>query len=211
MMTQRQQWGIVAGVVLLLALVLGAGVHFLGDELFPVSVGSKAPPIQGVTLDSARREKSLADYKGKVVLLNVWATWCEPCRVEMPSIEKLHKEFGTQGLAVVAISVDDPGAETRILDFVKEYGLTFEVLHDPRQVTTRHYQITGYPETFIIARDGTIRRKLIGAANWSSDANRALIRELLGVSAGSVHAPAGTTPGSDAPDSLTLGPAKPAG
>jgi len=212
MMTQRQQWGIVAGIVLLLAGVLAAGVHFLGDELFPVSVGSKAPPIEGTTLDGKKTPKTLADYSGKVVLLNVWATWCEPCRVEMPSIEKLHKEFGTQGLAVVAISVDDPGAEQRILDFVKEYGLTFEVLHDPRQVTTRHYQITGYPETFIIARDGTIRRKLIGAANWSSDANRALIRELLGVSAGSVHVPAGAAPGADAPDSLTLsGAAKPAG
>jgi len=212
MMTQRQQWGIVAGIVLLLATVLAAGVHFLGDELFPVSVGSKAPPIEGVTLDGRKAQKTLADYSGKVVLLNVWATWCEPCRVEMPSIEKLHKEFGSQGLAVVAISVDDPGAESRILDFVKEYGLTFEVLHDPRQVTTRHYQITGYPETFIIARDGTIRRKLIGAANWSSDANRALIRELLGVSAGSVHVPAGAAPGGDAPDSLTLnGAAKPAG
>jgi cytochrome c biogenesis protein CcmG, thiol:disulfide interchange protein DsbE len=179
-MTQRQQWGIVAGIVLLLAVVLSAGVHFLGDELFPVSVGSKAPPIEGVTLDSAKREKSLADYKGKVVLLNVWATWCEPCRVEMPSIEKLHREFGPRGLAVVAISVDDPGAESRILDFVKEFGLTFEVLHDPKQVTTRNYQITGYPETFVIARDGTIRKKLIGASDWSSEANRALVRELLG-------------------------------
>ena len=211
MMTQRQQWGIVVGIVLLLAGVLAAGVHFLGDELFPVSVGSKAPPIEGVTLDGRKTPKTLADYADKVVLLNVWATWCEPCRVEMPSIEKLHKEFGSRGLAVVAISVDDPGAEQRILDFVKEYGLTFEVLHDPRQVTTRNYQITGYPETFIIARDGTIRRKLIGAADWSSDANRALIRELLGVSAGSVAAPSGTGSGSDAPDSVTLtGPAKPA-
>ena len=179
-MTHRQQWGIVAGIVLFLAGVLAAGVHFLGDELFPVSVGSKAPPIEGVTLDSAKREKSLADYKGKVVLLNVWATWCEPCRVEMPSIEKLHREFGPRGLAVVAISVDDPGAESRILDFVKEFGLSFEVLHDPKQVTTRNYQITGYPETFVIARDGTIRKKLIGASDWSSEANRALVRELLG-------------------------------
>ena len=179
-MTQRQQWGIVAGIVLLLAVVLSAGVHFLGDELFPVSVGSKAPPIEGVTLDSAKREKSLADYKGKVVLLNVWATWCEPCRVEMPSIEKLHREFGPRGLAVVAISVDDPGAESRILDFVKEFGLSFEVLHDPKQVTTRNYQITGYPETFLIARDGVIRKKLIGASDWSSEGNRALVRELLG-------------------------------
>jgi len=145
-----------------------------------VSVGSKAPPIHGVTLDSAKQEKTLADYKGKVVLLNVWATWCEPCRVEMPSIEKLHREFGPRGLAVVAISVDDPGAEQRVRDFVKELGLTFEVLHDPKQVTTRNYQITGYPETFLIARDGIIRKKLIGASDWSSEGNRTLVRELLG-------------------------------
>ena len=181
-MTQRQQWGIVAGVVLLLAAVLAAGVHYLGDELFPVAVGSKAPPIEGVTLDGTKRHKSLADYSGKVVLLNVWATWCEPCRVEMPSIEKLHHEFGSRGLAVVAISVDDPGAEQRILDYAKELKLSFEILHDPQQVTTRNYQITGYPETFIIARDGTIRRKMIGAADWSSAGNRALVRELLGIS-----------------------------
>jgi len=211
MMTQRQQWGIVAGIVLLLAGVLAAGVHFLGDELFPVSVGSKAPPIEGVTLDGKKTPKRLADYPDKVVLLNVWATWCEPCRVEMPSIEKLHKEFASKGLAVVAISVDDPGAEQRILDFEKEYGLTFEVLHDPRQVTTRNYQITGYPETFIIARDGTIRRKLIGAADWSSDANRALIRELLGLPSDSAQVPVAARAGRDAPDSVTLGgAAKPA-
>lgn len=210
-MTHRQQWGIVAGIVLFLAGVLAAGVHFLGDELFPVTVGSKAPPIEGVTLDGTKRHKQLADYEGKVVLLNVWATWCEPCRVEMPSIEKLHDEFGPRGLAVVAISVDDPGAEQRILDFAKELKLSFEILHDPRQVTTRNYQITGYPETFIIARDGTIRRKLIGAADWSSDANRALVRELLGLPANSAPVAPSPTPGRDAPDSVTLrGAAKPA-
>ena len=66
---------------------------------------------------------------------------------------------------------------------MKELGLTFEILHDPRQVTTRNYQITGYPETFIIARDGTIRRKVIGRDDWSSNANRALVRELLGLAA----------------------------
>ena len=184
-MTQRQQWGIVAAIVLLLAGALAAGVHFLGDELFPVEVGSEAPQIHGVTLDGARRQKSLADYEGKVLLINVWATWCEPCRVEMPSIEKLHREFASQGLAVVAISIDDASAEQRIRDFVKELGLTFEVLHDPGQVTTRNYQIVAYPETFVVARDGTIRRKLIGAADWSSDANRALMRELLGSSTAS--------------------------
>ena len=179
-MTARQQWGVVAAVVLLLAAVLTAGTHFLGDELFPVSVGSRAPELHAVTLDGAKRTKTLADYEGKVVLLNVWATWCEPCKVEMPSIEKLHREFGPQGLAVVAVSVDDPGAESRIVDFVRDLQITFEVLHDPQQLTTRNWQITGYPETFIIARDGVIRKEVIGAADWSSEANRALVRDLLG-------------------------------
>jgi peroxiredoxin len=179
-MTARHQWTIVLGIVALLAVLLAAATHYLGDELFPVSVGSDAPPMQGSTLDGAKRTKTLADYKGKVVLLNVWATWCEPCRVEMPSIEKLHRDFGAQGLAVVAVSVDDAGTEDHIRDFAKELGITFEILHDPTRITSTNYQITGYPETFIIARDGTIRKKVIGAADWSSAANRALIRELLG-------------------------------
>lgn len=202
-MTSRQQWGIVGSIVLLLVAVLGAGVHFLGDELFPVSVGSQAPAFEGVTLDGAKRTKTLSDYRDRVVLLNVWATWCEPCRVEMPSIEKIHREYGPQGLSVVAVSVDDPGAERRILDFTKELGLTFEVLHDARQATTRNYQITGYPETFVIARDGTIRKKVIGASDWSSDANRALVRELLGLPAEASAAQRGGV-GTDAPDSVVL-------
>jgi cytochrome c biogenesis protein CcmG, thiol:disulfide interchange protein DsbE len=211
-MTHRQQWGIVAGIVLLLASVLAAGVHFLGDELFPVTVGSKAPPIVGVTLDGKKTPKALADYSGKVVLLNVWATWCEPCRVEMPSIERLHRELGPQGLAVVAISVDDPGAEQRIRDYVKDLGLTFEILHDPQQGTTRNYQITGYPETFIIARDGTIRRKMIGPDDWSSSANLALVRGLLGLPASTAPAATGSFgPGRDVPEPATLnGAATPA-
>lgn len=179
-MTARQQWTIVLGIVALLAVLLAAATHFLGDELFPVSVGSAAPPMEATTIDGAPRAKTLRDYEGKVVLLNVWATWCEPCRVEMPSIEKLHREFGPRGLAVVAVSVDDAGMEKRIRAFATELGITFEVLHDPTRTTSRNYQITGYPETFIIGREGTIRKKVIGAADWNSAANRALIRELLG-------------------------------
>jgi cytochrome c biogenesis protein CcmG/thiol:disulfide interchange protein DsbE len=184
-MTVRQQWSVVLGVVVVLGIALWAATHFLGDELFPVAVGSEAPALSAVTLDSTKREKSLADYKGKVVVLNVWATWCEPCRVEMPSLEKLHREFGPQGLSVVGVSVDDAGTESRIRDFVKEYKLSFEILHDPTRKTTANYQITGFPETFVIARDGTIRKKVIGAADWSSEANRALIRELLGTTTAS--------------------------
>ena len=90
--------------------------------------------------------------------------------------------LGTAGVLFAGIIVGHFGkaVDHHTLDFVKEFGLTFEVLHDPKQVTTRNYQITGYPETFIIARDGTIRKKLIGASDWSSEGNRALVRELLG-------------------------------
>lgn len=179
-MTARQQWFVVLMVVLLLGGALAAATHFLGDELFPVSVGSGAPQLEGKTLDGTKRTKTLADYKGNVVLVNIWATWCEPCRVEMPAIEKLYQEFGPQGLKVVAISVDDPGEEEHVREFAKSLGLTFEILHDPARKTATSYQVTGFPETFVIGREGTIRKKVIGAADWSSEANRALIRELLG-------------------------------
>jgi peroxiredoxin len=98
----------------------------------------------------------------------------------MPSLEKLHREFGPQGLSVVALSVDDPGEEDHVRQFARDLGLTFEILHDPARKTATSYQVTGFPETFVIARDGTIRKKVIGAADWSSEGNRALIRELLG-------------------------------
>ena len=179
-MTTRQQWSVVLVIVLLLGATLAAATHFLGDELFPLAVGMQAPPIEGTTIIEPTRVKTLADYKGKVVLLNVWATWCGPCRDEMPSMEKLHREFGSQGLAIVAVSVDEPGSMVAIRNFAMELGLTFEILHDPAKVTARHYQITGYPESFIIGREGTIRRKVFAAADWNSEANRTLIRELLG-------------------------------
>ena len=183
-MTARQQWSIVLGVVALLGVALFAATQFLGDELFPVAVGMEAPPMQGTTLVGPKRVKTLADYRGKVVLLNVWATWCGPCREEMPSMEKLYREFGPQGLEIVAVSVDDPGTEKAILQFAKEYNITFEILHDPDKITAKHYQVTGYPESFIIGKEGTIRRKVFAAADWSSETNRVLIRELLGISTG---------------------------
>ena len=179
-MTARQQWSVVGGVVLVLAIALFVATRLLGDELFPLAVGSQVPQFEGVTLDSAKTKKTLADYQGRVLLVNVWATWCEPCRVEMPSIQKLHQAFGGSGLQVVAISIDDPGTEQAIRDFVKQYKLTFQVLHGDRDDIQKAFQTTGYPETFIVGREGTIRKKFIGAADWSSDENRALIRELLG-------------------------------
>ncbi len=148
-------------------------------EFFPVEPGSSAPDFRAVTVDGEPHGRTMADYRGKVVLLNIWATWCAPCRIEMPSIEQLHKSYARRGLKVVAISVDDPGMAPQIVDFVNQFGLTFDVLHDPEGKIREQYQTTGYPETVIIGRDGVIRRKLIGASDWNSPATRALIERLL--------------------------------
>jgi cytochrome c biogenesis protein CcmG, thiol:disulfide interchange protein DsbE len=182
--TRKQQ---LAGVAVALVVIAGALFtidKFFHDEIFPVVVGTSAPDFTAKTLDAAPRTKSFADYRGQVVLLNVWATWCLPCRVEMPSIEKLQQAYGAKGLKIVAVSVDDPGTDAQIRDFVKTFGLSFEVLHDSPNTITDAYQITGYPETFVIGRDGVIRKKVMQATDWNSPENRALIERLLAEKAG---------------------------
>lgn len=172
----KKQWLVVGAIVLVLAAAVALGLK-LSPEIFPVEVGSKAPAFRaGAIAGSAT--KSLADYKGQVVLLNVWATWCAPCRVEMPSIEHLYQEFGPQGLKVVAISIDEAGREV-VQEFVRERGLSFEILLNPSRTIERIYQTTGVPESFVLNRDGVIVKKVIGATEWDSAVNRDLIRRLL--------------------------------
>lgn len=177
-MTARAQWMIVLGVIALLGGGLAAATLTMGDELFPLTPGVKAPDIRAVTLEEVAEERTLADYRGQVVLLNIWATWCLPCEAEMPSMELLHRAYADSGLRIVAVSIDEPGSEQTIRDFVARYELTFDILHDPAKVVTRIYRTTGVPETFVIGRDGVIRRKTY-VQDWNSPANRALISQLL--------------------------------
>ena len=121
-MTARKQWTIVGIIVLILGGALFAASKLLGDQLYPVSVGSKAPDFRAVTVDSVPRAHTLADYKGQVVLLNIWGTFCIPCRDEMPAIEKLHEALAPKGLKVVAVSMDEPGFEDKIR---ASHGLDF--------------------------------------------------------------------------------------
>lgn len=178
-MTGRQQLGVVAIVLVVIAGLGFAITRALGPELHPLGAGTRAPDFHAVTLDTPARQQSLADYKGKVVLVNIWATWCQPCRVEIPSIERLYTTYGPKGLNVVAVSVDDPGSESAIRAFVHDMGMTFQVLHDPSGQIERAYQVTGYPETVIIGKDGVIRKKMAGAVDWDSEGNRRLIERLL--------------------------------
>lgn len=178
-MTARQQWAIVAVVVALMAGGLATASHFLRDELRPISIGSAAPNFSAVTVDGSSTIKTLDAYKGEVVLLNVWATSCIPCRTEMPSMEALYRDYQPKGLKVVAVSLDNPGMTQGILDFIKEYDLTFEVLYDTTGSMQQNYRTTGYPESFVISRDGTIHKKLYGPDDWNSEANRKLFDQLL--------------------------------
>jgi len=178
-MTGRQQLAIGALVAGIVAAVAYGATHYLRKELFPVELGSKAPDFTAYTLDPVPRRKTLDDYRGQVLMINVWATWCLPCRVEMPSIEALHKDYGPRGLKIVAVSIDDPGTDSTIVAFAKQYGLTFEILHDPKGAITEAYDITGYPETFIVGKDGVIRKKLMAATDWNSPQARALVDRLL--------------------------------
>lgn len=181
-MTSRKQLAVVAGVLVLVAVLAVAARYFLSDELAPVGLGVQAPDFVAMSLDSTPVKKTLSDYRGSVVLINIWATWCAPCRVEIPSIEQLNAAYAPKGLKVVAISVDDPGSEALIRDFVKKYKMDFDVLHDPggqEGKVSRDYQTSGYPETVIIGKDGLIRRKFLGATDWNSSSNRALIDRLL--------------------------------
>lgn len=178
-MTGRKQLAIGAFVLGVTCAIAYSATRYLRHELFPVELGSKAPNFKALTLDSIPEEKHLADYRGDVVMINVWATWCLPCRVEMPSIEQLHKAYGPKGLKIVAVSIDDPGTDAGIRTFAKQYGLTFEILHDPTGKIVDQYDISGYPETFIVGRDGVIRKKQMSATDWNSPEARALVDRLL--------------------------------
>ena len=190
-MTVKKQWAIVGIIVVLLGGGLFAGVKLFADDLFPVGVGSTAPSFKATDLGTGAT-RTLADYRGQVVLLNVWATWCLPCKVEMPSMEELYRAYGPRGVRIVAVSIDDYVPEDSIRAYARSLGLTFEILHDPTHAIERAYQTTGYPESFVIDRAGTIRKKWISAANWNSPGNRALFDELLGTP-GAAPVPAKST------------------
>ena len=178
-MTARQQWALVIGIVLALLGAIGAGAYVMRDELFPIEVGSRAPSFTARTVDGSNAVRSLEDYRGKVVVLNIWATWCLPCIREMPTFEQLHQAFRGSDLRIVAVSVDDLVGADSVHRYARGLGVTFDVLLDSTHTIDRVYQVTGYPQTFVIAKDGTIRKQWIGEANWASQANMALIRGLL--------------------------------
>jgi thiol-disulfide isomerase/thioredoxin len=144
-----------------------------------VAPGTPAPDFAGAVLGDPAQIKGIADYRGEVVVINLWATWCIPCIVEMPSIQGLYDKYRDRGLKVVGIAVDDPPFAERVADFVKERAVTFEILHEGSGKVEQDYQTRGIPATYVVARDGRIRMIRQGAADWNTPAIHAVVEQLL--------------------------------
>jgi len=176
-MTHPRRWTV--GIGIGAALVFGTALVIkIRPQIDLVAVGSRAPDFRATSLATGR-PVTLADYRGKVVLLNVWATWCQPCRIEMPSMERLQRQLGGSGdFKIVSVSVDEQG-DSVVAAFARELGLSFDILHDRSGAIQRTYQTTGVPESWVIDRDGVIVKKVIGPSEWDGPVNEALIRRLI--------------------------------
>jgi len=154
--------------------LVGVGAwHYLPGAPTKVKEGAVAPDFTLKDLKGATRTLP----RGDVVLLNFWATWCPPCRKEMPSMVSLYERLKDHGLKVVAVSVDRELAD--LTGFVREYGIPFEVLHDADLSVSHRYGVYKYPETFIIDRRGKVRYHLIGAVNWMDPAVLQTLQAML--------------------------------
>ncbi len=120
----------------------------------------------------------LSDFRGKVVFLNFWATWCPACRVEMPAMETVHRRLRDRGFAVLAVAVDVKGKKT-VAPFLKEYGLTFPILLDPKNAVMDRYRVTLIPTTFLIGPRGEFLGKVIGPKEWDGKSATRLFESLL--------------------------------
>lgn len=134
-----------------------------------------APDFRLATPDG--RTIALGDLRGRLVFLNFWATWCPPCRVEMPSMERLHREFKDQGLVVLAVDLQE--SPRQVARFMRDFRLTFPALLDAEAEVAARYGVRGIPTTFLIDRQGRIVGSAVGPRDWAGAEARQLIRTLL--------------------------------
>ena len=153
----RLYWPITLAAAALIGL-LAYGLASKGtDSSLDQAVADGTPvtaPVTALPRLGARGTGSLADFKGKPVLLNVWASWCDPCQEEMPLLEKAHRRMASAGGTVLGIDVQDD--QQKALDFLREKGITFPSLRDRDRSYVHRFGVTGYPETFLIDSDGKV-------------------------------------------------------
>lgn len=166
---------------IVLGLVFITGSIQGGTDLWAADVrpeeGHLAPDFTLKTLEG--NTVRLSDFRGKkVVLINFWATWCPPCRLEMPTMQQIYSEYKERGVEILAVNIE-ADAKQEISDFVKELRLTFPILLDPDMKVLRKFRVIGLPVSVLIDRQGIIRAKEIGYRDWASRASRRLVESLL--------------------------------
>lgn len=148
-------------------LLLGLAAAFYYQQ--QQAVGRAGFPAPDFALQDLRGQTHrLSEFRGRIIFLNVWATWCAPCRMEMPSMEHLYRRLNGKDFVMLAVSEDEDG-RAAAQPFVDELGITFPVLLDPQGVVPPRYGVTGYPETFVIDREGHVIHHTIGPENWESE------------------------------------------
>lgn len=147
-------------------------------EFRPLRVGDTAPTYSATTLKGDT--VTLRALRGQTVLLNVWATWCIPCKKEMPALEQLNAAFADSGLKILAVSVDEQGSDGDVQKFVDTYGIRFIVARDPDKRVSRAFRTLGVPETFLVDRSGRIARRWIGEFEPTSKETKDALRKALG-------------------------------
>jgi cytochrome c biogenesis protein CcmG/thiol:disulfide interchange protein DsbE len=165
--------GVAIGLVTLLFVLLVWALAT--EEGGALAVGSRAPEFELERLDE-EGELTLSSLRGKGVVLNVWASWCIPCREEAPFLEQVWRDHRSRGLVVVGLDAKDFRRDARA--FMRKYDLTFPVVYDGPGDTLGGYGVTGFPETFVLDREGRIVESFVGAVN--SDEDRARLRDAVG-------------------------------
>jgi cytochrome c biogenesis protein CcmG, thiol:disulfide interchange protein DsbE len=161
-------------------LLMTAACGDAPDAFGGARVGSAAPAYEAIALDGTPAR--LAALEGRTVLLNVWATWCHPCREEIPALQALHGEYGPRGLEVVGVSIDQGGQEGPIREFLAEFAATYPVWLDPEGRVQNAFGTVGVPTTYLIDSGGTVLWKHVGPVRADDRALRALIEQSLAAS-----------------------------
>lgn len=172
MISIRPQW-----ILRLLLLLLVGG--FIYAILRPANsgpaLGDTTPDFQLSDMDG--KPLQLSGYRGKVVVLNFWATWCPPCVDEMPSLNRFQETLAPKGVVVLAVSVDDD--EQVLRKFAADHQLKMTILRDPGRKVSSQYQTYKYPETYILDRQGRLAQKLIGEADWNDPNLVSFVQQLV--------------------------------